>query len=183
MKKNIPLAIVFILGIGFIIQFFIPSKPSQTIFNTMVGWDLILYVFASIIAVDSLVRHHVIKISRKTKGWGYSTVYLGATLFMVLAAVFSGALLTVSWAAVQPSGNLQATLSWVPNGRGESLFAAAGERSAPEAITALLIQARRELYHHYPQLVLEFPVGPFDEAILAAGFKPQRTLIWMQATS
>ncbi|MBI4726121.1 hypothetical protein HY768_02665 [candidate division TA06 bacterium] len=90
MKKNIPLAIVFILGIGFIIQFFIPSRPSQSIFNTMVEWDLILYVFASIIAVDSLIRHHVIKISRKTKGWGYSTVYLGAVVFMVLAAVFSG---------------------------------------------------------------------------------------------
>ena len=90
MKKNIPLAIVLILGIVFIIQFFIPSKPSQTAFNTMIEWDLILFVFASVIAVDSLVRHHIIKINRKTKGWGYSVVYLSATVFMVLAAVFSG---------------------------------------------------------------------------------------------
>ncbi|MBL8101375.1 MAG: hypothetical protein JNM02_02485, partial [Anaerolineales bacterium] len=78
---------------------------------------------------------------------------------------------------------LQATLSWIPSGRGESLFAAAGEGSAAEALTALLIQARREIYHQYPNITLEFPVSQFDDAIQAAGFKPLRTLIWMQATS
>ena len=91
------------------------------------------------------------------------------------------------WAAVRPSAgagtDLQATLSWIPTGRGESLFAAAGERSDPEALTALLLQARHGLYHSYPHISLEFPAGLFDEAIQAAGFKPQRTLIWMQATS
>jgi len=91
------------------------------------------------------------------------------------------------WAAVRPStgsgDNLLATLSWIPTGRGESLFAAAGERSDPEALTALLLQARRDLYHSYPHISFEFPAGPFDEAIQAAGFKAQRTLIWMQATS
>lgn len=86
------------------------------------------------------------------------------------------------WAAVQRD-QLQATLSWIPNGRGENLFAAAGPRSAPEAMTALLIQARREIYHLYPNIALEFPVSEFDDAIRAAGFKPLRTLIWMQATS
>ncbi len=87
------------------------------------------------------------------------------------------------WAAVRAGNDLQATLSWIPTGRGESLFAAAGERSAPEALTALLIQARREIHQQYPHIVLEFPVSYFDGAIAAAGFKPLRTLIWMQATS
>lgn len=86
------------------------------------------------------------------------------------------------WAAVR-NDQLHATLSWIPLGRGESLFAAAGEGSAPEALTALLIQARREIYQQYPNIFLEFPVSPFDGAIHAAGFKPLRTLIWMQATS
>ena len=63
------------------------------------------------------------------------------------------------------------------------LFAATGERSDPEALTALLIQARRDLHYSYPSISLEFPVSEFDDAIHAAGFKPLRTLIWMQATS
>lgn len=92
------------------------------------------------------------------------------------------------WAAVRPTTSsgiapLLATLSWIPSGRGEGLFAAAGEQSDPEALTALLIQARRELYRFYPQILMDFPAGTFDTAIEAAGFKIRRTLIWMQATS
>lgn len=92
------------------------------------------------------------------------------------------------WAAVRRSTNpapdeLLATLSWIPTGRGESLFAAAREGCDPEALTALLFQARRDLRPYYPHIALEFPAGLFDEAIQAAGFKPQRTLLWMQATS
>ena len=84
--------------------------------------------------------------------------------------------------AVTKDNQLQAALAYIPHGRGESLFIGAGERSDPEAITAILIQARKELLHYYPKLSLEFPVSDFDSAIQAAGFKQIRTLIWMHAT-
>jgi len=95
------------------------------------------------------------------------------------------------WAAVKKSnpftgseaGIMEAALAWIPYGRGESLFAATGEGSDPDALTALLIQARRELSHSYSTLAFEFPTGRFDSAIQSAGFKSLRTLIWMQATS
>lgn len=86
------------------------------------------------------------------------------------------------WAAVK-NNEMEAALAWIPYGRGESLFAATGERSDPDALTSLLLQARRELTRAYPTLALEFPAGEFDQAIQAAGFKSLRTLIWMQATS
>jgi GNAT superfamily N-acetyltransferase len=85
------------------------------------------------------------------------------------------------WTAVK-DGRMEAALAWIPNGRGESLFAATGERSDPEALTALLLKARRDLYQQYPNIALEFPSGEFDQAIQTAGFKSLRTLIWMQAT-
>jgi ribosomal protein S18 acetylase RimI-like enzyme len=87
------------------------------------------------------------------------------------------------WAASSTSSRFEAALAWIPYGRGESLFAATGERSDPHALTALLLQARRDLYHSYPNIALEFPAGELDDAIHAAGFKSVRTLIWMQATS
>jgi len=86
------------------------------------------------------------------------------------------------WAAVQRD-TLLSTLSWIPTGRGESLFAAIGDEWDPEALTQLLIHARRDLYLSYPSVTFEFPVSRFDNAIRDAGFKPLRTLIWMQATS
>jgi ribosomal protein S18 acetylase RimI-like enzyme len=88
------------------------------------------------------------------------------------------------WAAVKSgAGTMEAALAWIPYGRSESLFAATGEGSDPDALTALLLQARRELSQSHSHIALEFPAGEFDNAIQAAGFKSLRTLIWMQATS
>jgi GNAT superfamily N-acetyltransferase len=85
------------------------------------------------------------------------------------------------WAALE-NGKMEAALAWIPYGRGEALFAAAGAESDPDAVSALLFAARRELCHTYSSIALEFPAGRFDDAIRAAGFKSMRTLVWMQAT-
>lgn len=85
------------------------------------------------------------------------------------------------WTAVR-NDHMEAALAWIPDGRGESLYPAISDRSDPEALTALLLQARRDLSPFYPRISLEFPSTEFDGAILAAGFKSLRTLIWMQAT-
>jgi hypothetical protein len=69
----------------------------------------------------------------------------------------------------------------MPQGnRSESLYAAAGTGSDPDALTLLLLHARRTV-SYYSQLTLEYPDGEFTEAIRAAGFKPRRTLLWMRA--
>jgi predicted GNAT family acetyltransferase len=84
------------------------------------------------------------------------------------------------WAAVRDD-KLLSTLTWMPQGnRSESLYAAAGPESDPDALTLLLIHARRTI-PFYSQLTLEYPAGELTEAISAAGFKPRRTLLWMRA--
>ncbi|MCZ2128116.1 MAG: GNAT family N-acetyltransferase [Anaerolineales bacterium] len=86
------------------------------------------------------------------------------------------------WAALR-GGNFLAALSWIPTERGRSLFAAPLPDCDPQALTATLLQARRDLAREVPSLSLEFPADLFDGAIEDAGFRPQRTLIWMRATS
>jgi len=84
------------------------------------------------------------------------------------------------WAAVRGE-KLQATLTWMPQGgRSESLYAAIGSGSDAEALTALLVHARRTITYQ-PQLTMEYPAGEMTEAIAAAGFKERRTLLWMRA--
>jgi ribosomal protein S18 acetylase RimI-like enzyme len=85
------------------------------------------------------------------------------------------------WAAVR-EGQLHAVVAWFPRGREEALYAAVGDGSDPQALTALLLQARRDLSALHPNIQMEFPHGEMDGAILSAGFRPLRTLIWMQAT-
>lgn len=83
------------------------------------------------------------------------------------------------WAALRDD-QLQAVLSWTPSGtRHEPLWLALGPDSAPEAATSLLVHARSELGQR--KFILEHPAGPVDESIRAAGFHPERTLIWMRA--
>lgn len=84
------------------------------------------------------------------------------------------------WAAVR-NDNLLATLTWIPQaGRSESLYAATDPRSDPEALKTLLIHAQRMITYS-PRLTLEYPAGEMTEAMSAAGFKLQRTLLWMRA--
>jgi hypothetical protein len=84
------------------------------------------------------------------------------------------------WAAVHRD-DLLATLTWMPQGgRSESLYAAVGEGSDSDALTLLLIQARRAITY-YPQLTLEYPANEMTQAIRAAGFQARRTLLWMRA--
>lgn len=85
------------------------------------------------------------------------------------------------WVAMK-NNQLHATLAYVPHGLGKGLYLGTSDRSDKEAVTELLISARRELSHYYPKLYLDFPVSDFDSAIEKAGFKINRTLIWMYAT-
>lgn len=83
------------------------------------------------------------------------------------------------WAAVRDD-QLLATLTWIPHGsRSESLYAAISEGSDGEALTRLLAHVRRT-FSNYTSLYLDFPAGEMTDAILAAGFKPRRTLLWMR---
>lgn len=84
------------------------------------------------------------------------------------------------WAALR-GGRLQGVLAWLPTQRSaDTLWAALAPEADDSALTALLSHASREL-HYRQQLSLDFPAGQSAEAISAAGFIPQRTLIWMQA--
>jgi ribosomal protein S18 acetylase RimI-like enzyme len=110
------------------------------------------------------------------RGWSFNALRPGLWKWLYLLFVDMN---IHQWAAVRGS-RLEAVLAWIPSGRGDALFAAAGEESDPEALTLLLSNARHTLAHQQ-QLSLEFPAGEFDSAIQAAGFEPQRTLIWMQS--
>jgi GNAT superfamily N-acetyltransferase len=83
------------------------------------------------------------------------------------------------WAAIR-GADLLATLSWMPHGgRLDSIYAGTGTDSSPEALTQLLVHARRTLSSR-TTLSLDYPAGEMTDAISAAGFKARRTLLWMK---
>ena len=126
--------------------------------------------------LEWLTRLHPDEIAWHSK-WNFSALKPGFLNWLYLVFIDMN---VRQWAAVRGE-TLHATLSWIPTGRGEALFAGINHGSSPEALTLLLQQARRELHSSYSTINMEFPVSPWDEAIQAAGFKPLRTLLWMKA--
>lgn len=110
------------------------------------------------------------------RGWNFTSLAPGLWNWLYLLFVDIN---LQQWAVLR-GNQLQAVLSWLPNGsRHEPLWLAVGPDSAPGAVTSLLIHVRNKMGQR--KLVLEHPCGPLDEAIHAAGFHPERTLLWMSA--
>lgn len=86
----------------------------------------------------------------------------------------------LQWSAIR-YGKTQGVLTCQRTGsRTDRLWAALPAKPDPEAVTVLLLHGRRLLSQSH-NLILEYPAGPADEAIRAAGFTAQRTLVWMEA--
>ncbi len=108
--------------------------------------------------------------------WNFSALQPGLLNWLYLAFVDMN---VRQWSALR-GDHLEAALAWIPSGReANTLWLAAGPESSPEAVTSLLIHARRTLIS-YPRLALDYPAGEADDAIRAAGFTATRTLIWME---
>ncbi len=83
------------------------------------------------------------------------------------------------WAAYA-DGTLSATLSWqaFPE-KNDRLWAAIPPEGNGHALTALLLNARRDLSWRRA-LTLDYPAAEDNTSIEAAGFHAQRTLLWMK---
>lgn len=98
MKRQLPLLIVLVLGITFTVQFFVPSRVSEQLYQTTLNWWLIMISFAMVLALGSLISHHVIKIRRKKEHWGYSWITLAGLVVMGALGVLGGPSFRMGWA-------------------------------------------------------------------------------------
>lgn len=88
-KKQIPLAIVFITGVLTLVSYYVPHKVSVNYIETMNKWENIVVAFAFLLGLISLFFSHYNKIARKADGWGYSLFVFIGFLAMVLPSYFS----------------------------------------------------------------------------------------------
>ena len=98
MKRNIPLAICFGMGILMMVQFFVPHPISVGFYDLTTKWVRIVSAFALVLGVGSMVMYHTEKLRRRRTGWPYSIVAL------VAAAVST--FIGLAW-GVKPTGPLQ----------------------------------------------------------------------------
>jgi len=73
-----------------LIQFFIPSKLSNLVYNQVTDWVQIIYAFALIVGVVGLIKYHLSRVSRKQEGWFFNLVTVSALILMALFGFILG---------------------------------------------------------------------------------------------
>jgi hypothetical protein len=84
MKRQIPLALVFIFGIFHIFQYFVPHESSEWLYEFFLKWIYIIGIFALALGIWSLIRVSWDKVKHRRPNWQYALITLGGLFFMIL---------------------------------------------------------------------------------------------------
>jgi len=85
LKRQWPVVVAFVVGITMWVTFYVPSQGSQDLLDDFNRMARLLFGFAAILGILSLLHHHWSKIKLKKPGFGFSYVTLIA--FVVMGAV------------------------------------------------------------------------------------------------
>ncbi len=90
-KRQVPLALCFILGVLMMIHFFIKHPTIQSDFlNELLNFVAVISLFALFLGIYSLVRVHWMKIRHRRKDWFFSYVLFAAMVNMAVLGNFLG---------------------------------------------------------------------------------------------
>jgi hypothetical protein len=90
LKRQLPLAITFLMGVGFALQYYIPHPVSEDAITNISKWIQIIGGFALILGLASLIHVHWVKVKRQALGWGYSLILFLAMLVTMAVGFWSG---------------------------------------------------------------------------------------------
>ncbi|MFQ5956757.1 MAG: hypothetical protein ACE5KK_03170 [Candidatus Brocadiales bacterium] len=91
LRRIVPLAICFVMGVMLTFQYYVPHPLSRYFLELMTRWDKIIAGFAVFIGAYSLFHLHYTRVRRKVAGWGYSIfVFIGAFIMLVFGLYNDG---------------------------------------------------------------------------------------------
>lgn len=106
LQRTIPLFIVLFTALLLIVAFFIPHKPFGDLESRFLNWYAIISGFTFLLGLDSLTRHHLLKVLRRAQGWFYS-------LLLVLSLFTTLGLGLYSWVKFSSPFALRAPFMWL----------------------------------------------------------------------
>jgi membrane-associated phospholipid phosphatase len=90
MRREIPLAICFLAGISFILEYFIPHQRVLSIFETFRQWAIIVIAFAYVLGLANIVRVNYHVIQKRGRDWLYKVILLACLFFMMIVGIWGG---------------------------------------------------------------------------------------------
>jgi hypothetical protein len=113
MRREIPIAICFLAGISFILEYFIPHRQVLSIFETIRQWAIIVMAFAYVLGLSNLVRVNFHVIQKKQRDWPYKVILVLGVVFMITVGIFFGGIkegTIFDWVYYYAQYPLQATM-------------------------------------------------------------------------
>lgn len=89
-KRQLPLAVTFVVGILLIAQFYVPHRISDDLYSRVQTWIEIVSGFALMMGAAVLLQMHGSKMLRRQAGWGYSAVLVVSLVGTVVAGLVAG---------------------------------------------------------------------------------------------
>ncbi len=90
MRREVPLMITGIVGIAFVLQYFIPHWPFSQLNTWFSDWFSIISAFAIWLGALNLMKISFQKITRKKSDWGYSVVIVLSFIVIAVIGFYEG---------------------------------------------------------------------------------------------
>lgn len=90
MRREVPLMITGIVGIAFVLQYFIPHWPFSQLNTWFSDWFSIISAFAIWLGALNLMKISYQKITRKKSDWGYSIVIVLSFIVIAVIGFYEG---------------------------------------------------------------------------------------------
>jgi hypothetical protein len=87
MRREIPIAVCFLTGLSFILEYFIPHQNVRPIFETFRQWAIIVIAFAYVLGISNIVRINYHVIHKKGRDWIYKIVLVLGLFFMIFVGI------------------------------------------------------------------------------------------------
>jgi hypothetical protein len=87
MRQEIPIAICFLAGLSFILEYFIPHQRVLSIFEPVRQWAIIIMGFAYVLGISNIARINYHVIQKKGRDWIYKIVLILGLFFMIFVGI------------------------------------------------------------------------------------------------
>jgi len=90
MRREIPLIITAVVGIAFIVQYFVPHTPFDKVEHLFTDWLSIIAACAIWLGALNLLKLSMLNVAKRKKDWFFSLVIIASWLTMALVGVLEG---------------------------------------------------------------------------------------------
>ena len=176
MRREIPLLITAIVGVAFVLQYFIPHFPFNRMNAWFSDWFSIVAAFAIWLGALNLLKISFQKVFKKKSDWGYAVVIIVSFLLITIIGFVEGA------GFREPGTNFSWLYDWVYTPLSATMFAILAffvASASYRAFRARNFEATLLLLAAFFVMLGRVPVGDMLTQFMPEGYRLSSLASWI----